>query len=85
MKADVKIEVFGSGCPSCKRLFERTQTAVAELKLATEVEYVTDLQRIVEMGVMSSPVLAIDGEPVWAGSVPETEEIVELIGRRIVG
>ncbi len=85
MKADVKIEVFGSGCPSCKRLFERTQAAVAELKLATEVEYVTDLQRIVEMGVMSSPVLAIDGEPVWAGSVPETEEIVELIGRRIVG
>ncbi|MGQ9847959.1 MAG: thioredoxin family protein [Bacteroidales bacterium] len=32
-----------------------------------EVEYVTDIQKIIEMGVMSSPVLAINGKPVKTG------------------
>jgi len=44
-----------------------------------EVEYVTDVSKIVEMGVMQSPVLAIGGKPVMAGIVPEVEKIKELI------
>ena len=60
----MKIQVLGSGCPTCKKLFEITKQAVAELKLKTEVEYITDIQKVVEMGVMSSPVLAVNGKPV---------------------
>jgi thiol-disulfide isomerase/thioredoxin len=37
------IQVFGSGCPTCKKLFELTQKAVTELDLKTEVEYITDI------------------------------------------
>lgn len=75
----MKIQVLGSGCPTCKKLFELTKQAVAELKLKTEVEYITDIQKIVEMGVMSSPVLAINGKPVLAGSLPDIEKIKKLI------
>jgi len=71
----MKIQVLGSGCPTCKKLFELTKQAVEELKLKEEVEYVTDIQKIIEMGVMSSPVLSIDGKPVIVGSVPSIEKI----------
>lgn len=79
----IKIQVLGSGCPTCKKLFEITKQAVAELKLKTEVEYITDIQKIVEMGVMSSPVLAVNGKPVLAGSLPDIEKIKEAIKKSV--
>ena len=75
----MKIQVLGSGCPTCKKLFELTKQAVEELGLKIEVGYITDIQRIVEMGVMSSPILAIDGKPAITGFLPDVEKIKETI------
>jgi len=78
----MKIQVLGSGCPTCKNLYELTKKAVEELGLNEEVEYLTGeegIQKIIEMGVMQSPVLAIDGKPVMIGFVPDVEEIKKLI------
>jgi len=75
----MKIEVLGSGCPTCKKLHELTEQAAKELGIKEKVEYTTDIQKIIEMGVMSSPVLAIDGKPVSVGSVPSIDKIKELI------
>ena len=75
----MKIQVLGSGRPTCKKLFELTKQAVSELKLKAEVEYITDIQKIIEMGVMSSPVLAIDGKAVLVGQVPDLEKLKEII------
>jgi small redox-active disulfide protein 2 len=79
----MKIQVLGSGCPTCKKLYELTQQAVNELGIKTEVEYITDIQKIVEMGVMSIPVLAIDGKPVISGSLPDIAKIKEAIKQNI--
>ena len=79
MSQETKIQVLGSGCPTCKKLFELAKQAVSELGLKAEVEYITDIQKIVEMGVMSSPVLAIDGKPVISGFLPGIEKIKEAI------
>jgi small redox-active disulfide protein 2 len=75
----MQIQVLGSGCPTCKKLFKLTKQAVDELGLKTEVEYITDIQKIMEMGVMSSPILAIDGKAVLVGQVPNLEKIKEII------
>jgi len=75
----MKIQVLGSGCPTCKRLYELTLQAVKELNLNEEVEYITDISKIIEMGVMSSPVLAVDGRPVLVGQVPEVEKIKNIL------
>lgn len=75
----MQIQVLGSGCPTCKKLFEITKQAVEELDLKIDVEYITDIQKIVEMGVMSSPVLAINGKPVMTGSVSDIEKIKKII------
>lgn len=75
----MKIQVLGSGCTTCKKLFELTQTAVKEMGLEMEVEYVADIQKIIEMGLMQSPVLAINGKPVMVGFLPDLEKIKKLI------
>lgn len=75
----MKIQVLGSGCAKCKNLFELTQKAVQELNLNTEVEYITDIQKIVAMGLMQTPVLAINGKPVLVGFTPDIERIKSLI------
>ncbi|MFA4941820.1 MAG: thioredoxin family protein [Patescibacteria group bacterium] len=73
------IQVLGSGCPTCKKLFELTKKAVADLDLKIEVEYLSDVQKIIEMGVMSSPVLVINDKVILAGQLPNLEKIKELI------
>jgi len=75
----MNIQVLGSGCPTCKKLYESTNQAVQELGINEKVEYITDISKIVEMGVMSSPVLAVDGKPVAIGFVPDVEKIKSLI------
>jgi len=78
-----QIQVLGSGCPTCKKLYELTKEVVAEMNLGTEVEYITDIQKIVEMGVMSSPVLAVNGKPAMTGFIPDKEKVKEMIKKNI--
>lgn len=75
----MKIEVLGSGCPSCHKLFELTKKAAQELGIKDEVIYVTDIRKIIEMGVMQVPVLAIDGKPVMTGATDDPERVKSLI------
>ncbi len=74
----MKIEVLGSGCPACKKFFELTKRAVEEIGIAAEVEYIDDIQRIIEMGIMQPPVLVIDGNIVMTGEA-DIEKIKQLI------
>lgn len=78
----MKIEVVGLGCPRCKQFHEITTHAAADAGRTDEVIYNTDPARIGELGVMSNPVLAIDGEPVFVGEVPDKQEIIQAINDR---
>lgn len=78
----MKIQVLGSGCPTCKKLNDMTVQAVKELGLTDSVEYLNGnkgTSMIIEMGIISSPVLAIDDKPVMVGFTPDIEKIKSLI------
>ena len=75
----MKIQVLGSGCATCKNLHKAVEEVVKKLNLDIEVEYSTDITKIVELGVMSSPVFAIDGKLIVSGKVPTSEEIEKSI------
>ena len=74
-----KVEILGTGCPKCKKLFELVQQAVKEAGSDAVVEKVEDIQKIMNMGVMMTPALAIDGEVKTAGKIPKLEEIKRWI------
>ena len=78
----MKIQVLGSGCPTCKKLNDITVQAVKELGLTDSVEYLTGdkgTSKIIELGIMSSPVLVVDDRPVMVGFTPDIEKIKNLI------
>jgi small redox-active disulfide protein 2 len=74
-----KIEVLGTGCAKCKRLFANVEQAVRDLGIPAEVVKVEDLEAIVESGVMMTPAHFINGEIVAEGRVPDVNEIKSLL------
>lgn len=71
----MKVEVLGTGCPKCKKLYELVQEAVAETGVAAEVSKVEKITDIMKFNVMITPALAIDGEVQVAGRIPSKDEI----------
>jgi small redox-active disulfide protein 2 len=75
----MKIEILGTGCPKCKKLFEAVQTAVNEMNIDAEIIKITQIKEIINYGVMTTPALAIDGKVVIAGKLPSVDQIKKLI------
>jgi len=75
----VTIEVLGTGCAKCTRLFANVQEAVKDLKIPAEVVKVDELDEIVNRGVMMTPALFIDGEVRAEGRVPGVNEIKQML------
>jgi len=73
------VQILGPGCPKCKMLYEHVQQAANKLGLDCTIEKITDMQTIVNFGVLSTPALVIDGEVKVAGRVPSASQIEELL------
>ncbi len=75
-----KVEVLGPGCARCKQTFQVVKAAVEETGLAAEVEKIESLPRMLELGILATPAIAIDGRVVLSGRVPKIAEVLELLG-----
>lgn len=75
----MNIKVLGSGCKSCKKLFNEVEVVVNNLEMNSNVEYVTDLSKIMEYGIINFPALVIDNEIVSAGKVLSAKEIQNIL------
>jgi len=74
-----KLQILGTGCPSCNRLADLTRQAATELGLEFELEKVTQIDRILAFDVPGTPALAVDGTVKVTGRVPGVAELRELI------
>jgi small redox-active disulfide protein 2 len=73
------IKILGTGCPKCKKLTELTKQAAKEIGLEYEIEKVTDINDIMEYGIMMTPGLVVNGEVKVAGRLPGLEEIKKML------
>ena len=71
----MKIEILGTGCPKCKKLFENAKQAVDESDIEAEVLKVQDINEITNYGIMITPALAIDGTVKSTGKLLSPNEI----------
>ncbi|MCR4758859.1 MAG: thioredoxin family protein [Oscillospiraceae bacterium] len=71
------IKVLGSGCKACHQLYDNTVKAADGTGI--KVEYITDLQKIMEYGAMSMPALVINEKLVSSGKTLKPAEIIDLI------
>ncbi len=73
------IQILGSGCPNCQKLEQNAREAVDTLGITADFQKITDVDEIIDMGVMRTPGLAVDGEVKKFGRVFTPEEIAETL------
>ncbi len=83
----IQIEVFSSpGCSRCGQVFDILQTITRELGAERiewrEVNVLDELDYAVELGVLSMPAIAIDGELVFK-SHPSAGKLREALETRL--
>ena len=74
------INVYGSGCKNCINTAALIEKTAQELKIEIKLSKVTDLQAIMEAGVVSTPAVSVDGKLVHSGSVPSQDAVEALLG-----
>ena len=73
------IKVLGSGCRNCHALWEACKAAVGNMGLNIPVDYVTDMEKIMEYGVMSMPALVVNEQVVSMGKVLKAANVEKLL------
>jgi len=79
-----RLQILGTGCPKCRMLAEHAEKAARALGLEVEIEKVTDLERIVELGVVATPALVVDGQVKVSGRVPTVRRLQEILETSVV-
>lgn len=75
----MKIRILGSGCPTCKNLYEKVKKLSDEGKLKATVEYSSDINDLINEGIMGSPAIIVDGKVMKVGK-PSDEELYKILG-----
>lgn len=73
------MKVLGAGCKSCHEQYEYAKAAAASMGLSLEVEYITDMEKVMEYGVMSMPALVVNDKVVSMGKVLKAADIEKLL------
>lgn len=77
------LEVLGLGCPRCKETFRVVQHVVEREGFPFEVVKNESLERLVELGVVLTPAVALEGKVLVAGRIPRAEELRELLRQKL--
>ena len=74
-----KIEILGPGCSRCKELYRAVQSLVETEKLPFDVVKDESMDRMVEVGVLATPAVVLEGKVVFSGRIPKAEELRALL------
>ncbi len=74
-----EIKILGTGCPKCQKLAEAAESVAREMNIDYKLEKVTDINKIMDFGVMITPALVVDGEIKIAGKIPKPDDIKKML------
>ena len=77
----MEIKVLGTGCSSCKALYEITKQAISDLGYDATLIKEEDLLKIMEYNNLGLPALVVDEKVVSAGKKLSLTEVKELISK----
>ena len=74
------IFVLGPGCKNCEKTVEHAQQAadrwqIKHPSIPVKIEKVTEIDRITEFGVLSTPGVAVNEELFSSGRIPNPDQI----------
>ena len=75
----MKIKVIGSGCPTCTKLHQMVVKLKDDGKINAEVEYSKNINELIELGVMGSPAIVVDGKVAKVGMPKDENELLSIL------
>ncbi len=75
----MEIKILGTGCPKCINLEKAAREAASEVDPAIAVSKVSDINDIMDYGVMMTPAVVINEKVVSSGKALSVEQIKKMI------
>jgi small redox-active disulfide protein 2 len=76
----MKIEVLGPGCTRCKETYRVVRHVVEQSGLDADVVKDESIERMMALGLMATPGVAVDGKVIVSGRIPKAEEVRQFLG-----
>jgi small redox-active disulfide protein 2 len=73
------VKVLGTGCSKCNITYQNALEAIKRSGIEAEVSKIEDIMHLMELNVLTTPVLMIDGVQLIKGRVADVNEIIELL------
>lgn len=74
-----QIKILGTGCSKCNVTYQNALEAVKRTGIEAEVSKIEDIMQLMELNVLTTPVLMIDGAQLIKGRVADVNEIIEFL------
>lgn len=75
----MNIKILGSGCKKCHKLEDNVKKTLENNNVTAEIEHVTEIEKIIAFGVMSTPALVINDKVVSSGKLLKEKEILGFL------
>ena len=75
----ISVKILGTGCKKCLTLEQKVKAVIALNNIDAAVEKVTDLNDIMNYGIMMTPGLVVNEKVVCAGTIPNDEQILNWL------
>lgn len=75
----VSVKVLGTGCKKCQNLENKVRELAASNNIDATVEKVTDIQEMVNYGIMMTPGLIINEKVKSFGIIPKDDQIINWL------
>lgn len=75
----MKVQILGTGCAKCTKLYGEAEKAITEAGISAELEKVESIDEIATFGVTMTPGLVIDGEVKSVGKLPKAKKIAKWL------
>ncbi|MFC2094498.1 thioredoxin family protein [Bacteroidota bacterium] len=75
----MNVKVLGTNCSKCKRLESRLRELVEENSIDAIVTKVTEIDEMLNYGIMMTPGLVINEEVKSVGIVPKDDQLIKWL------
>ncbi len=75
----MKVKVLGTGCKKCTNLENKIKELISENGIDAEIEKISDINEIMNYGIMMTPGLVIDEEVKSVGIIPKEEQLINWL------
>ena len=74
------IEILGPGCSRCQETYKVVRDVVEASGFDCHLAKNETIERMMELGVLKTPAVAIDGKVVFSGRIPTPGDVRKFLG-----